>query len=65
MSAKQPRPPGRPATGTTKAKPGLTIDKRLVAKAKKEAFRQNMSLSAYVERAIAEFLQPKPEGAEA
>ena len=57
MSAKQARPPGRPATGQTKAKPGLTIDKKLVAKAKKEAFRQNMSLSAYVERAIANYLE--------
>jgi len=56
MSAKQTRQPGRPATGTTKAKPGLTIDKKLVAKAKKEAFRQNMSFSAYVERAIASFI---------
>lgn len=56
MSNTTARPPGRPATGRTKAKPGLTIDKRLVAKAKKAAFRENMSLSAYVERAIANYL---------
>jgi predicted HicB family RNase H-like nuclease len=61
MSAKQTNRPGRPATGTTKAKPGLTIDKRLVAKAKKAAFRENMSLSAYVERAIANFINTGAE----
>ena len=53
--------PGRPATGITKAKPGLTLDKRLVAKAKKAAFKQNLSLSAYVERAIADYFT-KQEG---
>lgn len=57
MSNTTSRPPGRPAKGITKVKPGLTIDRKVVAKAKKEAFRQNMSLSAYVERALARFLE--------
>jgi predicted HicB family RNase H-like nuclease len=61
MSETTKKRPGRPATGQTKAKPGLTIDKRLIAKAKKVAFRQNMSLSAYVERAIANYLQPEAQ----
>jgi len=49
--------PGRPASGITKVKPGLTIDRKIVARAKKAAFRQNMSLSAFVERSIACFLE--------
>jgi predicted HicB family RNase H-like nuclease len=47
-----PKRPGRPATGVTKSKPGLTIDAKIVEKAKKAAFKQNLSLSAYVERAL-------------
>jgi len=62
MSAKQIRKPGRPATGQTKAKPGLTIDKKIVAKAKKAAFRANLSFSAYVEKAIACYFDIQKEG---
>jgi len=61
MSAKQLRPPGRPASGITKAKPGITIDRKLMLKAKKAAFRENLSFSAYVERAIVNFLSTAAE----
>ena len=47
---------GRPATGITKVKPGITLDAKLVAKAKRQAFRQNLSFSQYVERALANHL---------
>jgi len=56
MSVPTPTKRGRPPSGVTKAKPGLTIDRKLVAKAKKAAFKQNMSLSAYVERSLAAFI---------
>ena len=55
--SKPARPPGRPATGITKTKPGLTIDKKLVAKAKRAAFREGISFSQYVEKAIAHYFQ--------
>ena len=52
MNVTQEKRVGRPATGSTKSKPGLTLNAELVARAKKEAFRLNMSFSAYVEKAI-------------
>jgi len=52
---------GRPATGITKAKPGLTIDRKLIERAKKAAFKESMSLSAYVERAIINYCNPSAQ----
>jgi len=58
MSAKQAttKGPGRPATGNTKAKPGITIDLKVYKQAKKRAFASNMSFSAWVEKAVRETL---------
>lgn len=55
MSAKQLKKvgPGRPATGITKESPSLTIDRSLMQKARKAAFKEGISLSAWVENAVA------------
>lgn len=56
------RMPGRPATGKTKEKISLTIDLHTIETARSGAKQQNLSLSAYIERAIADYSQ-KQEGA--
>lgn len=59
MSAKrvtQKRKVGRPATGITKTKPSITMDKRVEKLARKAAFSEGLSLSAWIERAVRENL---------
>jgi predicted HicB family RNase H-like nuclease len=55
------RTPGRPATGKTKMKMSLTINKELIERVKNGADSERMSLSAYVERAIATYFDGQRE----
>lgn len=52
MSTPKSNRPGRPATGITKVKPGITIDRKIIAKGKKAASKAGLSFSAWVESAI-------------
>lgn len=59
MSAKQTKPKrriGRPATGKTKVKPSITMDMKIEKLARKAAFSEGVSLSAWIERAVRENL---------
>lgn len=55
--------PGRPATGITKARPSLTIDAKLLKRAKKAAFAEGVALSAWIERCVRTELSPVEKGA--
>jgi len=55
------RMPGRPATGKTKTKLSFTIDSSIAERASQVASDNRLSLSAYVERAIANYLQPEAQ----
>ena len=55
MSAKQSTQKnkvGRPATGITKAKPSITMDEKLMKRARKAAFAEGVTFSNWVERAV-------------
>lgn len=46
------RPPGRPATGITKSRPSITIDKKIEKMGRKAALLEGISFSAWVEKSI-------------
>jgi len=48
---------GRPATGSTKIKPSITIDIRLMARIRIAAAKQGISVSAFFENALREHLK--------
>jgi predicted HicB family RNase H-like nuclease len=52
MSAPKKRKAGRPATGITKTKPSITIDRETEQQARKAAMAEGISFSAWVERAV-------------
>lgn len=45
------RKPGRPATGNTKARPSLSINKAVLKEARRQAAKQGVSLSLFIEQA--------------
>lgn len=56
MSAKPKRKVGRPATGITKTKPSITMDKKIEKMARKAATLEGLSFSSWVERSVRESL---------
>lgn len=54
---------GRPATGITKSKPSITMDKKIEKMARKAATLEGISFSAWVERACRSNLQSVVEKA--
>ncbi len=54
--------PGRPATGVTKGRSSISLDFRLLKMAKKAAFSEGMSFSAWIERCVEETLSPNGKG---
>ena len=52
----QKRKVGRPATGITKNKPSITMDRNVETLARRAASDEGMSFSAWVERACRETL---------
>lgn len=56
MSAKTKPKIGRPATGITKTKPSITMDKKIEKMARKAASLEGLSFSSWVERAVRENL---------
>ncbi len=56
------RSPGRPATGITKTRQSITVDTWILDQAKKTAFSERMSLSAWIEQRIEETLSPNGKG---